>query len=170
VYAAPMTTANVVGLSNRPQAPNAVAWSADGVIAVAAGPSAVLLSPGDLAGPRAFASAGNQPDPAVLQAPGEPSDPTQDAHHEVAHLRVSAMASQYPALQAGLQLRGLAWSPAGCSQAAGCLLAVVTNDHQVRRGRGRWAGPASGRLRGGGGARAPPLCLLTACRRCFCFS
>lgn len=125
-----------IGLANKPVPPNAVQWSADGVLAVAAAHSVVLLSPADLQGPRAFASPGNLCDPTVLQAPGDPADPTADAVHEVAHLRVASMVSQYPALQAPLSVRSLGWSPAGCAQGAGCLLAAVTNDHQV----GRWVG------------------------------
>ncbi|KAL4425570.1 hypothetical protein ABPG75_009586 [Micractinium tetrahymenae] len=122
--------ADTLGLANRPSAPNAVQWSADGVLAVAAGSSIVLASPVNLQGPRAFASPGAL-DVSVLQAPGQPADPTADAHHEVAHLRVAAMVSQYPALQAALTIRSMSWSPAGCSQAAGCLLATVASDHQV---------------------------------------
>ena len=125
---------DVLGLANRPVGADCVKWSEDGVLAVAAGHSAVLLRPGDLAGPRAFASPGGLCDVEVLHAPGRPAKPTEDAHHELAHLRAAAMVSQYPSLQAGLAARCLGWSPAGCSAAAGCLLAVVTNDHQVRAG------------------------------------
>lgn len=126
--------ADVQGLSNRPATPDCVKWSEDGVVAVAAAHSVVLLNPADLSGPRAFASAGNQCDLSVLQAPGMPADPTADAHHELAHLRQGAMVSQYPLLQLSLQARSLAWSPAGCAATAGCLLATVTNDHQVCAG------------------------------------
>ena len=122
---------DVLGLANKPVGPDCVKWSEDGVLAVAAGHSAVLLNPGDLSGPRAFASPGNQCDVSVLQAPGSPREATADAHHELSHLRMAAMVSQYPSLQVGLTARSLAWSPAGCSQAAGCLLATATNDHQV---------------------------------------
>ncbi|KAI7841298.1 hypothetical protein COHA_004917 [Chlorella ohadii] len=122
---------DVLGLANRPVGADCIKWSEDGVLAVAAGHSAVLLRPGDLAGPRAFASPGGTCDAGVLQAAGRPAKPTEDAHHELANLRAAAMVSQYPSLQAGLAARSLGWSPAGCSAAAGCLLAAVTNDHQV---------------------------------------
>lgn len=125
---------DVLGLANRPVGADCIKWSEDGVLAVAAGHSAVLLRPGDLAGPRAFASPGGTCDAGVLQAAGRPAKPTEDAHHELANLRAAAMVSQYPSLQAGLAARSLGWSPAGCSAAAGCLLAAVTNDHQVGSG------------------------------------
>lgn len=92
--------ADTLGLTTRPSAPNAVQWSADGVLAVAAGSAVVLANPANLQGPRAFASPGAL-DVSVLQAPGQPADPTAVAHHEVAHLRMAAMVSQYPALQVG---------------------------------------------------------------------
>lgn len=120
---------DLVGLANKPVAPDCVKWSEDGVVAVAAAHSAVLFNPADLAGPCAFASPGSQGDISVLQASGVPAEHT--AHHELAHLRCAAMVSQYPSLQAGLQARSLAWSPAGCSWAAGCLLTAITNDHRV---------------------------------------
>ena len=146
--AAPL--ADELGLANRPVGVDCVKWSEDGVLAVAAAHSAVLLSPGDLDGPRAFASPGGTCDPTALQAPGAPARPTEDAHHELAHLRAAAMVSNYPSLQAGLAARSLAWSPAGCSAAAGCLLAAVTNDHQV-------------------GARGSPLHFVRlACVACAC--
>lgn len=122
---------DVLGLANRPGVADCVSWSDDGVLAVAAGHSVVLLNPGDLAGPRAFASQGRQCDTTVLLAPGAPAKPTADAHHELVNLRLGAFVSQYPLLQLIMQIRGLAWSPAGCSSSAGCLLATVTNDHQV---------------------------------------
>lgn len=125
------TFADAVGLSNRPVGPNAVQWSADGVLAVAAAHSVVLLSPGNLLGPRGFATPGNECDVTMLQAPGAPKEPSADALHEVTHLRVAAMVSPYPALQSDLFVRSVSWSPAGCAQTAGCLLAMVTSDHQV---------------------------------------
>ena len=122
---------DVAGLSLRPTPPDAVRWAEDGTLAVSTEHAVVLLSPGDLEGPRAFATPGALPEPAALQAPGAPARPVKDAHHELAHLRVAAMVSQYPALQAGLTVRSLDWSPAGAAQNAGCLLATVSSDHQV---------------------------------------
>lgn len=122
---------DILGLANAPNAPDCIKWSEDGVLAVAAAHSTVLVAPGALGGPRAFASSGNLADPRILQSPGAPADPGGDVHHELAHLRTAAMVSQYPSLQAGLTVRSLGWSPAGCADTAGCLLAAISNDHQV---------------------------------------
>lgn len=161
---------DVLGLANAPFTPDCCCWSEDGVLAVAAGHSAVLVGPSALGGPRAFATPADAGDPTVLQAPGAPADASADAHHELAHLRAAALVSQYPAVQAGLAARALAWSPAGCGDAAGCLLAAVTSDHQVRWAEGvlwlRW-GMGGPRLR----CMPYPLgvCLgARRCRRCRC--
>ncbi len=98
--AAPAQFADTLGLATQPSPSNAVQWSADGVLAVAAGPAVVLANPANLHGPRAFASPGAL-DISVLQAPGQPADPATCAHHAVANLRMAAMVSQYPALQVG---------------------------------------------------------------------
>jgi len=45
---------DVHGLLQEPHFPNAVQWSADNLIAVASGASAVILNPCNLAGPRAL--------------------------------------------------------------------------------------------------------------------
>ena len=120
------------GLVNRPEQPEAVAWAEDGTLAVATGPSIALHRPGDLGGPRAFAGVGPQGSVAALGAPGAPADPAADVHHELATLRMAALVSRYPVLQADCGVRGLGWSPAGAGAAGGCLLAAVATDHRVR--------------------------------------
>ena len=131
--------ADTAGIPHKPVHPDCVKWSEDGLLAVAAAHSAVVLNPGDLGGPRGSASPGRDGSTTVLQAPGCPRDPTADVHYELAQLRSAATTSSYPAVKAELLVRSLAWSPAGCTLAGGCLLTMVTNDHKVR-----WCGAQHG--------------------------
>lgn len=149
------------GLFQTPSVPNAVQWSEEGILAVAAGAAVTLLHPGRLDGPRGFVGLTGPASLAALEAAGAPQDPS-DVHYELNNLRRTAFTSTYQVVQAELAARGVAWSPAGCSPHDGCLLAVVANDHRVRRGQGQGRGLGS---EPGAGSKALP-CALCAC--CVC--
>ncbi|CAD7696026.1 unnamed protein product [Ostreobium quekettii] len=113
-------------LSHTPAYPDAVQWSQDDLLAVAAGAVVVILNPFNLGGPRACA-AGAPPDVGPLVADCVPQRPQSCLKFSVAALeemRLRDAAWRAPA-------RSLAWSPRGCAPDGGCLLARVLADHQV---------------------------------------
>lgn len=123
-----------------PPCTEAVAWSQDNLLAIAAGSTAAILSPGQLDGARASAAAPTLAQGAALTSTdglcvgGVPGQP------ESSESLVWAVAGEIKA-EEGLavpwgvsrtRLRGLAWSPVGCSLQEGCYLSLVTTDGKVR--------------------------------------
>lgn len=136
------------GLMQEPHFPDAVQWSEDNLIAVAAGSSAVVLNPANLAGPRAHTPHRN-PDPEhpprrYLAAP---------ASHMLGQLlklrdkkavgsegsrKVESEGSRREKESPMALARALAWAPAGSAEAGGCLLTVLYDDGQVRASAQLW--------------------------------
>lgn len=112
-------------LYNEPAYPNAVQWSQDNLLAVAAAHSVVILSPADLAGPRAFTVA-KEFDVGPLQVDAVPRNYPSNWRFQFAAIIENTIKEQ------NLVVRSLSWSPLGCTQQGGCVLAVLTNDHKVR--------------------------------------
>ncbi|KAK9817124.1 hypothetical protein WJX72_009853 [[Myrmecia] bisecta] len=115
------------GVYRRPVFPSAVDWSQDNLLAVATGASAVIFSPADLAGPRAFV-AEEDPDWEAADAEAVPRNADSNIHYRLTHMRrnFGAISQQRPAV------RSVSWSPPGCTATGGCVLATVTDDHKVR--------------------------------------
>lgn len=142
-------------LYNAPQCPNAVQWSQDNHIAVAAGHTVAILSPGHLDGARAFAATPVTADVSALQVDGVPED--AEASANLLWAVAAELKASDPQQAQKVHVRSLAWSPAGCTPQGGCLLTVVTTDSKVGCD-GRCWGSWDGRLECGwaGEARAAP--------------
>ena len=121
-----MTSRQSVGVYRRPAFPDAVKWSEDNLLAVAAGSTAVILNPADLAGPRAFV-AGEEADWEATEVGAVPRSGDSNVHFRLLQPRrvLGGGDKQKPTV------RSVSWSPAGCTSAGGCLLATVTDDHKV---------------------------------------
>jgi hypothetical protein len=118
-----------VWLYNVPEFYDAIQWSEDNLIAVAAGHTVVVLSPAELQGPRSHLSM-PAPETEPLQAGCKPSNYDSSLHLALAlygemHAQESSTKST---------VRAVAWSPAGCTPQGGCLLTCITSDHKVPAG------------------------------------
>ena len=124
---------DTLGLFNPPEYPNSLAWSEDGTLAVGARSAITFCNPANLGGPRASFVLGDLVRTRVgsLAAVGKPYDPAVDIHHQINCARISAFESTWHGMKVDMSPRSIAWSPAGYAWSAGCLLAVVTNDHSV---------------------------------------
>lgn len=133
------------GLMQEPHFPNAVQWSEDNLVAVAAGSSAVVLNPANLAGPRAHTPHRN-PDPEHPPPPPRRylAAPASHMLGQLLKLRDKKAGGSEGSRKAESEgsrrekespmalARALAWAPAGSGEAGGCLLTVLYDDGQVR--------------------------------------
>ncbi len=125
---------DVHGLLQEPHFPNAVQWSADNLIAVASGASAVILNPCNLAGPRALLPT----DGAGLERPPHSDLEPPEGHvlGQLLRLRGEGARGRPPAV------RALAWGPAGSAPGGGCLLTALYDTGHVRHAGPRGLGPS----------------------------
>lgn len=119
-------------LFNAPAFAPAIAWSQDNLLAVAAGHTVVLLSPGALAGPRAFLG-DKDVNISALHCGCMPKGFSSNLPF------LLNTATEVRSIETGYKaaVRSLAWSPAGFTPQAGCLLATVTQDHLVSGTQGQ---------------------------------
>lgn len=111
-------------LSHPPCPVDAVKWSEDNLIAVASGHTAVIASPADITGPRAYAAIRTDSMPAHLGC--------KPAEHEYSvPIGLSCMLQTGPSGHTATTVRGLCWSPTGCTASGSCLLTLVTSDGKV---------------------------------------
>lgn len=127
-----MPFSDTTALYNQPNYPNSICWSQDGILAVSAGNSITLFHPGNLSGPRAFIAIAGPNDIRSFSAPGHPHSDPNDIGFALSQAKASGLIATYQHVQVDQRATSLAWSPAGVSPMGGCLLAVVTNDNQVR--------------------------------------
>lgn len=112
-------------LLNYPPCPvDAVKWSEDNLIAVAAGHTAVIASPADITGPRGYAVIRTDSMPAELGC--KPS-----CYENSVAIGLSCMLQSGPTGHTATSVRGLCWSPAGCTASGSCLLTLVASDGKV---------------------------------------
>ncbi len=152
-------------LYNAPSCIGAVRWSEDNHLAVAAAHSVVLLNPGAIAGARAWASTPQGLELDAMQVDGVPKDLESSAQLVWAVGKEATVTGEG---QRTCAVRSIDWSPSGCTQQAGCLLATVTTDHKVgcRRPFAR-APPRSVRCVQAP-ATPPPRAAVHPARRCAC--
>lgn len=126
VHAATRCATDQHCLSARPAPLDAVCWSADNLLAVAAGRCVVLVSPADLGGPRAYA-----PLPADCGATSTGCKPSD--YERSVSLGLACLGEAVSAVAPPPAPRRLAWSPPGAAPHTGaCLLAVAGSDGSVR--------------------------------------
>lgn len=111
-------------LYSGPEFHNAVQWSEDNLIAVAAGRTVVILSPSDLSGPRNYITIKPELNPLVLGC--IPED-----HANSIPLSILCSTELRFKEAASTVVRAVSWSPIGCSSSGGCVLAVLDNSNQV---------------------------------------
>lgn len=111
---------------NHPPCPvDAVKWSEDNLVAVASGHTAVITSPADITGPRAYAAIRPDGMPTDLGCkPGEYEDSVP--------IGLSCMLQTGPSGHTAATVRALCWSPTGCTASGACLLTLITSDGKVR--------------------------------------
>lgn len=126
---------------NAPPCPNAVQWSLDNQLAVACGHTACVLAPGHLDGPRASAASPTMASGTVVTSTDGLCVGAVPAQAQTSESLVWAVAGEIRArgdnqdntsAMARTHVRGLAWSAPGCTPQAGCYLALLTTDNQVR--------------------------------------
>ncbi len=113
-------------LYNVPEHYDAIHWSEDNLIAVAAGHTVVVLSPAQLQGPRSHLST-RTPEIEPLIAGCKPKNYDSSLHLALA-LYGEMQAQEFGAKST---VRAVAWSPAGCTPQGGCMLTCITSDHKV---------------------------------------
>jgi hypothetical protein len=135
----PQQLADEMWLYNAPAFHNAIAWSDDNVLAVAAGPAVAILSAADLGGARHYAPLPVQEPPrAGAAAAAKDKDAPRPPTLLRCRPRAAASSASLPLVlladgDAAATARAVAWSPAGCAPGgAGCLLAVLSSDRRVR--------------------------------------
>lgn len=114
----------------RPEYPGAVQWSQDNLLAVAAGPSVIIVNPCQLRGPRASTIL---PEATMLfmEADGYPEEPQESCTYSAAYLRTRGMCQQRNSQTASSRLgvKSVSWSPLGCDLPGNALLTSVTENH-----------------------------------------
>lgn len=111
-------------LGHRPCFPQAVQWSDDNLIAVAAGSAVAILAPWNMSGPRGYVSTAKVEYLADQVGGLASPEDNNNIHCGLASLRA----------RFGEKLstvRSISWSPVGCSSTGTCILAVLTDDHRV---------------------------------------
>lgn len=113
-----------------PEYGDSLAWSDDNVLACGLGSSVYLLNPGDLEGAAATTSLSSTSDAFhdyTVRAP------TGVLAQDLWAVRRLAYHSTWPGLARVPGARSMTWSPRGLApNGAGCLLGLVTSDHQAR--------------------------------------
>lgn len=112
------------GLYHAPCPVDAVKWSEDNLIAVVSGHTAVIASPADITGPRAFISIDTALNPVQLDC--KPKE-----HEDSVSLGLACLAEAGTAIVNPRTIRAVCWSPAGCGATGTCLLTIVTSDGKV---------------------------------------
>lgn len=113
-------------LFNAPAFANAIEWSDDNHLAVAAEHSVVILNPGNLKGPRAYLG---EKDASIdaLECGCMPAELGSNFQF----LMSCATEVRSEELGYKARVRSLSWSPVGFTPQGGCLLVTVTSDHLV---------------------------------------
>lgn len=113
-------------LYNAPEYLDAVKWSQDNLLAVAAAHTVVILNPSQLDGARSYVTI-REPDTGALAVGCKPFDPGSSNHFQAAARLELRMKEQLY----HTHVRSAAWSPAGATPQGGCYLVTVTNDFKV---------------------------------------
>jgi len=121
------TFKDVHSLPHAPEYPNSVRWADDGTLAVSTGNCITLLHPGRFGGAISLATADGERQNVASSAPGKPAYGQDNIHFDLNYsTRILTTASKERQ-----SISSMAWSPMGCSSTGTCLLAAVTEDHQV---------------------------------------
>ena len=123
---------DVLETLGRPEYPAAVQWSEDNLLAVAAGPSVIIVNPCQLRGPRA-STVRPETSMSMLEADAYPVDPQESCSYSVTYLRTRGMCQHRSSQIASsrLAVRCVCWSPLGCDLPGNALLTSITENHQV---------------------------------------
>ena len=128
----PAFTGDVLEILGRPEYPAAVQWSEDNLLAVAAGPSVIIVNPGQLRGPRA-STVLPEPSTSLLEADEYPEEPQESCIYSATYLRTRGMCQQRNSQIASsrLGIKAVSWSPLGCDLSGNALLTSVSENHQA---------------------------------------
>ena len=123
---------DVLETLGRPEYPAAVQWSEDNLLAVAAGPSVIIVNPCELRGPRASTVLPGT-SMSLMETDAYPVDPQESCLYSVTYLRTRGMCQHRSSQIASsrLAVRTVCWSPLGCDLPGNALLTSVTENHQA---------------------------------------
>lgn len=124
---------DVLEILGRPEYPAAAQWSEDNLLAVASGPSVIIINPCQLRGPRA-STVLPEPSTSLLEADAYPCDPQASVTYSAMYLRTRGTYQHRNSQIASsrLAVKSVCWSPLGCDLPGNALLTSITENHQAR--------------------------------------
>ncbi len=124
---------DVLETLGRPEYPASVQWSEDNLLAVAAGPTVLIINPGQVRGPRG-STVLPEPSLDLLQVDQYPVAPEKSIAYASTYIRTRGLCNQRNSQLASsrLGIRSICWSPLGCDLPGNALLASITENHQAR--------------------------------------
>lgn len=115
-------------LNTSPAYPDAIHWSEENLILIGSTNNSIILNPYNLTGPRSYTYQLIPKEPIYTQIHNEwiPKDTENSFEMYLKSLDMRKCDQDYK-----LIIKSVCWSPIGCTNQGGCLMACVTSDGQV---------------------------------------
>lgn len=125
----------VLETTGRPEYPAAAQWSAENLLAIAAGPGMVVVAPPNLSGARG-STALSPTGCAFVEVDAYPKDTTECTAFTSTYMLTRGLyqARNSQAAISRIAVRSISWSPPGCDVQGNALLTSVTDNFQVHTG------------------------------------